>query len=135
LLKLGLQFVLADPVRYVRLSISRIPVFFMFWPSKDSDLVSNVSRAASFGVLWPFMLYGLYRSLVGEKLALAARLASPTFLLVVFAFAYTMIHLLSWALIRYRLPVDAVLVLFAGLALVDLAERVRLQRSEAVQTT
>ena len=135
LLKRGLQFVLADPVRYVRLSISRIPVFFMFWPSKDSDLVSNLSRAASFGVLWPFMLYGLYRSLVGEKLALAARLASPTFLLVVFAFAYTMIHLLSWALIRYRLPVDAVLVLFAGLALVDLAERVRLQRSEAVQTT
>jgi hypothetical protein len=33
------------------------------------------------------------------------------------------IHLLSWALIRYRLPVDAVLIVFAGLAFVDLYTR------------
>jgi hypothetical protein len=30
---------------------------------------------------------------------------------------YTLIHLLTWALIRYRLPVDSVLVLFAAIAL------------------
>jgi len=33
-------------------------------------------------------------------------------------------HLLSWALIRYRLPVDAALMPFAGLAVVDLTNRV-----------
>jgi hypothetical protein len=37
---------------------------------------------------------------------------------------YTLIHVLTWTLIRYRLPVDAILVIFAGLALVDLASRV-----------
>jgi hypothetical protein len=37
---------------------------------------------------------------------------------------YTLLHILTWAMIRYRLPVDAVLVIFAALALVNLARRV-----------
>jgi len=128
LLKRGVQFILDDPVRYILLSISRIPVFFMFWPSRDSGLISNLSRVASFGILWPFMIYGIYRSIADAKLSLADRLASPAFLLVMFAFVYTMIHLLSWALIRYRLPVDAILIVFAGLAVVDLAQRIQIRR-------
>jgi 4-amino-4-deoxy-L-arabinose transferase-like glycosyltransferase len=133
LLRQGLQFVLDDPVRYVLLSISRIPVFFMFWPSSDSSLISNVSRVASFGILWPFMAYGLCRAAAHGKLSLADRLASPTSLLLIFVFVYTMIHLLSWALIRYRLPVDAVLVIFAALALVNLAQRIHVWRSMPAQ--
>jgi 4-amino-4-deoxy-L-arabinose transferase-like glycosyltransferase len=35
------------------------------------------------------------------------------------------ILLLSWALIRYRLPVDAVLIIFAGVGLVQVVERIR----------
>ncbi len=135
LLRRGLQFALDDPVRYVLLSISRIPVFFMFWPSGDSGLISNLARVASFGVLWPFMAYGLYRSAADEKLPLAARLASPRSLVVIFAFVYTLIHLLSWALIRYRLPVDALLVVFAALALVDLAQRIPIGRSAPAQVS
>jgi hypothetical protein len=34
--------------------------------------------------------------------------------------------LLSWALVRYRLPIDAVLLVFAGLAVVDLFNRIKL---------
>jgi hypothetical protein len=48
---------------------------------------------------------------------------------------YTAIHLLSWALIRYRLPVDAVLLPFAavGLAQVKVAAgRYALKRSPGV---
>jgi len=37
--------------------------------------------------------------------------------------SYAGIHLLTWTLIRYRLPIDAVLLVFAGLALVDLQAR------------
>ena len=128
LLKRSLQFVIDDPIRYVLLSISRIPAYFMFWPSKDSSLISNLSRVASFGVLWPFMLYGLYRAIADQKQALVNRLASPSFLLILFIIIYTLIHLLSWALIRYRLPIDAVLLVFAALAIVDLAQRVRTWR-------
>jgi len=132
LLRRGLEFILDDPLRYVRLSISRIPVFFMFWPSTESQLIANLSRVASFGILWPFMTYGLYRALANDEAPLGARLASPKALLAGFASAYTLVHLLSWALIRYRLPVDAVLITFAGVAIVDLFERIRLWRHQAV---
>ena len=37
--------------------------------------------------------------------------------LVLFVGIYSLIHLFSWALIRYRLPIDAVLLIFAGLGL------------------
>jgi hypothetical protein len=32
---------------------------------------------------------------------------------------------LTWTLIRYRLPVDAVLIVFSALAFYDLSERLR----------
>ena len=41
-------------------------------------------------------------------------------LLILFALVYTALHLLTWALIRYRLPVDAVLVPFAAFSLCHL---------------
>ena len=37
--------------------------------------------------------------------------------------SYVMLHLLSWALIRYRLPVDGVLLVFAGGAVAALKDR------------
>ncbi len=64
LLRRGLNFVREDPGRYIMLSLSRIPVYFMFWPSRESGLVSNLSRVSSFGLLWPFMLYGVVISLI-----------------------------------------------------------------------
>jgi hypothetical protein len=122
LLKLGIGFVLEDPGRYVLLSLSRIPSYFMFWPSKDSGMISNFSRVASFGLYLPFMIYGLI-------LAIARLPRNLGVLLLGFALLYTMIHLLSWVLIRYRLPVDAVLILFAGLAAYDIAERIGNRRA------
>lgn len=115
LLRRGLEFVIEDPLRYLMLSISRIPEYFKFWPSSESGLLSNVARVASFGLMWPFMLLGLMISLRRK-----IRLTSPQVLLVGFAVAYTAVHLLSWTLIRYRLPVDAVTIIFAALALVEI---------------
>lgn len=128
LLGRGLQFVFDDPKRYVLLSLSRIPAYFMFWPSSDSSLISNISRVGSFGITFPFMLYGLIlgvrRNRFEQGNHLLNLVASPAGLLLVFAFIYTGIHLLTWALIRYRLPVDAVLMPFAALALSDVFQRI-----------
>ena len=124
LMRRGLMFVLDDPIRYIALSFSRIPVYFMFWPSQESGLVSNISRVASFGILWPFMLYGSYLAFSNKKFTLSSLISSPTFFLIGFALVYSGIHLLSWALIRYRLPVDAVMLVFAGYALVDIGKKV-----------
>jgi 4-amino-4-deoxy-L-arabinose transferase-like glycosyltransferase len=121
LLSRGIGFIVQDPVRFILLSISRIPHYFMFWPSSSSGLISNIARVSSFGIMLPFMLYGLYRSYVNREKPLVVQ---PLFLLYMFMIVYTGIHILTWTLIRYRLPVDAVLVIFAGLAMVNLAERV-----------
>lgn len=121
LLKLGMGFILKDPLRYLLLSLSRIPPYFNFWPSSGSSLISNVSRVSSFGILLPFILYGLYRSFIERAKPL---IMQPLFLLYMFVIVYTGIHLLTWTLVRYRLPVDAVLVIFAGLALVDILNRI-----------
>jgi hypothetical protein len=121
LLNLGMENVFADPGRYLRLSIGRIPDFFMFWPSPDSERISNVSRVASFGIFWPFMLGGFLLAIWNSRGKLGEMIASPITLLVLFMVLYSILHILTWSLIRYRLPVDAVGLIFAGylLAVID----------------
>lgn len=115
--KRGFQFVLDDPLRYLLLSLSRIPIYFQFWPSAGSGLVSNFSRVASFGLFLPFMVYGLIRwSLAGGF----RRFSAPSWLFLLFMAFYAGIHILTWTLIRYRLPIDAVLIVFASVAFQDL---------------
>jgi len=120
LLGRGIQFVMNDPKRYVLLSLSRIPPYFMFWYSPESSTLSNISRIGSFGLFLPFMLYGLF---LGVKQNQKNLLTSPAGLLMIFAVVYSGLHILTWTLIRYRLPVDAVLIPFAGLALNDVYQR------------
>lgn len=131
LLVRGLAFVIEEPGRYALLSLSRIPAYFMFWPSPESGMVSNVTRVLSFGLLWPFMVVGLVRAFFrSRRLAVDVRAAG---LLALFAAVYTAIHVLSWALIRYRLPVDAVLLVFAGLVVAELAAWLRARLPGGVQ--
>lgn len=123
LMRVGMGFIQADPGRYALLSLSRIPEYFKFWPAADSGALSNISRTLSFAALLPFMLYGLALALYRRRSLADAGGWPAVTLLALFATVYTLIHLLSWALIRYRLPVDAVLLVFAGYGLVDLLAR------------
>jgi hypothetical protein len=123
LLLRGIQFIKDDPKRFILLSMSRGYEFFKFWPSPSSGLISNISRVGSFGLCLPFMLYGLWAALVPDwkKRTLYERWGIA--LLVLFVLGYTAIHLFSWALIRYRLPVDAVLLLFAAFGILKLVNK------------
>lgn len=123
LLREGVGFVLEDPVRYVRLSLSRIGYYFEFWPSPESSLPSNLARVLSFGVALPMMIYGLFLSGARRRRCVLPGQMSAVALLGLFITVYSSIHILSWTLIRYRLPVDAVLILFAGLAVRELVAR------------
>ena len=115
LMREGLRFVVEDPWRYLLLSLSRVEEYFWFLPSAESSTISNISRMLSFGICLPFMLCGL---------VLSRHQWHRCLLLYLFAGIYTVIHLLSWPAPRYRLPMDAVLIIFAALAIVKLAERV-----------
>lgn len=120
LLRRGLQFVLEDPIRYVLLSISRIPTYFMFWPSPQSSILSNISRIGSFGLFLPFMIYGIaitYKDYKDKKLN------SKVVLLLLFTAIYSLIHIFTWALIRYRLPIDAILLVFAAYGVWNLLKK------------
>lgn len=121
LLKRGVGFILSDPGRYALLSLSRIPSYFMFWPTSESGVISNIARVTSFGLFLPFMLYGLVRSFMARIRPITRQ---PVFLLYLFILIYTLIHVLTWTMVRYRLPVDAVLLIFAGLGIIDLMGRI-----------
>ncbi|MFQ5420246.1 MAG: hypothetical protein ACE5EY_07775, partial [Anaerolineae bacterium] len=123
LLGRGLGFVQDDPGRYILLSLSRFAPYFQFWPSANSSTISNIARILSFGLFLPFMLYGLFMALRDGLGSLQIFLKTPTALFLLFMLIYTGIHVLTWTLIRYRLPIDALLIIFAGAAILDLAER------------
>jgi len=133
LLRRGIQFVLDDPARYLRLSISRIDDHFIFWPKADSSTLSNVVRVMSLGIALPFMLAGIvvwklriFRQQTGSILRRVwDMLGEPGGLLLLFITVYVCAHLFSWAGIRYRLPVDAVMLVFASVALFALFEKIR----------
>lgn len=119
----AVKIILDDPVRYLRLSLSRIPPFFMFWPSTDSGFISNLSRVGGFGLLLPFIVYGLIRAYLPGGAAAREGLNGPPALVMLFVLFYTVIHVLSWTLVRYRLPIDSIFIIFASLGLDDLWRR------------
>jgi 4-amino-4-deoxy-L-arabinose transferase-like glycosyltransferase len=113
LTKRGLQFILDDLGRYLLLSLNRVGIFFNFWFSPESTLISNWMRVLSFGLYLPFFVYGLILSLKEWR-----RFS----LLYLFAIIYSSMHILTWAGIRYRLPVDAAMMPFAALAVLNVIQ-------------
>jgi 4-amino-4-deoxy-L-arabinose transferase-like glycosyltransferase len=112
----AIEYIREDPNRYLQLTLDKTLEFFRFWPSSESSQISNLNRVLSFGLYLPFMLFGLYLSF--------ARWRSFV-ILYVFIFIHTAIHLLSWPAARYRLTVDAVSMVFAGLAVLELAKQLK----------
>ncbi|MBI5566724.1 MAG: hypothetical protein HY870_17625 [Chloroflexi bacterium] len=133
LMQRGIGFVLAEPGRYLALSLSRVVDYFEFWPTPDTALINNVGRVGSIGVLLPFMLIGVWlafrhggvRSTGGWR----AFSQSPLALISLFMLVYSVLHIFTWAMPRYRLPVDAVALPLAALAIASavhwLRERAR----------
>jgi hypothetical protein len=131
LMRRGVGFVLADPGRYFLLSLSRVSAYFEFWPSPTSSLINNVGRVGSFALFLPFMLYGLFRAIRDRARLPSSGLAftsNPLALILLFVTFYSVLHILTWAMPRYRLPVDAVMLPFAALAVLDLAGRLQAWR-------
>jgi len=136
LLERGLVFVVQDPFRYIRLSISRVKEYFKFWPSRASSALSNCARVISFGLCLPFFVSGLLiaarrsASLSGAAVLEDAHLRGIS-LIMILAGLYSLVHVLTWTLVRYRLPVDAMLMPFAALSMVHLFDRINPAASDS----
>lgn len=121
----GLRFVRKDPLRYVLLSVSRAREYFKLWPEAGSSLGSNWARVLSFGLILPLTLWGMLRLVISrfrEKETCADSVVPGASLLVLTGGLYTLLHLMTWTLIRYRLPVDAMFMPFAALGALSLYE-------------
>ncbi len=124
LLERGLRFVIDDPSRFAWLSLSRTKEYFKFWPTRKSGPISNVVRVFSFGIYLPLFVIGLVAA--AFRFRWRVEQDNPALLLMLLlAFLYTGIHLLTWTLVRYRLPVDALMMPFGALGLVFLMEWAR----------
>ncbi len=108
LTKRGLEFALQDPQRYLKLTLSKVAVQFKFWFEDGATLESNLLRFLSFGLLLPVFIAGLLLSLRDWRRCM---------LIYLFVAVFNGLHILTWAGIRYRLPVDAALMPFAALAI------------------
>jgi len=128
LMRRAIGFVTDEPGRYALLSLSRVKDFFEFWPTPETSLVNNLGRVLSIGLFLPFMLYGVWLAVRNPDSSPASELLhreDVAFLLLYMAF-YSLLHILTWAMPRYRLPVDAVALPFAALAILDLVGRLHL---------
>ena len=126
LMRRAVAFVADDPARVAALAASRITEYVKFWPSRDSGRASNYARVLSFGVCLPFMAAGIVLALSRRPARgghAFPELRAAAWLLLLVAGVYTAVHLLTWTLVRYRLPVDAVLMPFAALAMVRLRDQ------------
>ncbi|RPJ57186.1 MAG: hypothetical protein EHM23_21355 [Acidobacteria bacterium] len=124
LLKRGLRFVADEPSRFLLLSLSRTKEYFKFWPTSKSHPLSNMVRVLSFGVYLPLFICGLITAAL--RFRSGREQDNPALLLMLLvASAYTGLHLLSWTLVRYRLPVDALMIPFGALGLVFIVDLAR----------
>ncbi|MEZ4731879.1 MAG: glycosyltransferase family 39 protein [Caldilineaceae bacterium] len=108
LLRMGLQNVRNQPLDFLWLTLTRLREFFLFWPTADSDLLANLLRVASFGLLVPFALSGLLVNLRRFQIL------APIYLFIV---VHTGIYAVTWTMIRYRIPLDPLFILFAAYSL------------------
>jgi len=58
----GLAFIVEEPLRYLRLTLSKAGVQFAFWFLPESNLTSNLLRMLSFGAYLPLFIAGLVLS-------------------------------------------------------------------------
>jgi 4-amino-4-deoxy-L-arabinose transferase-like glycosyltransferase len=129
LLRRGLHFAMDDGFRFLQLSASRTREFFKFWPSSGSSLGSNMTRMLSSGFYLPLVSCGvicLWRLSKRNRADSSPGIIHPgASLLILSALVYTVIHLMSWTLIRYRLPLDAISAPLASFAVVAGYERIK----------
>lgn len=115
LLELGVKRVQEDPGDFARLSLTRLRELFVFWPTANSSTDANALRVLSVGILAPFTLAGVLMGAPNWR-----RLA-PIYL---FLATHVGIHAATWAMVRYRVPLDPFFALFASSAMLALKDRV-----------
>lgn len=121
LLKIGLQNVVNEPLRFVFVSLARLRELFTFWPTTDSGQLANLLRLASFGWLAPLATFGFLANLRRW------RALGPIYL---FILIHTGIYAITWTMIRYRMPMEPFLIMFGAYTMERVSARWRTALSQ-----
>jgi hypothetical protein len=122
LFQTGLRYASSDPGRFVRLSAAKAANFWRLYPQPMTDVQPAAGNARwlsllSFGLLLPFGAVWLLRSIRRSD---GARLIFLVFI------SYTLVHAAFISKVRFRLPLDTYVLIYAAgaiVALFDVARR------------
>lgn len=104
--KAALDYALSDPLHYLKRCVERFGRFWSPSPGSEKVMVNAASIAASVPI---FIGAVLFLMTIRSKQQL--KNISPYILLIAFL---TAVHSATHALFRYRLPIDPILIIFAG---------------------
>jgi 4-amino-4-deoxy-L-arabinose transferase-like glycosyltransferase len=113
----GMEHVRADPRRFAVLTACKALYLWHVYPDPMTESVSTKRKLAclfTYGLLLPFGLYWLLRNVTRSP---GARLV------LLFFLSYTLVHAVSLSKVRFRLPLDTLLIVMAVGGLGDLARR------------
>jgi hypothetical protein len=122
LMKRGIGFILADPGRYLLLSASRVLDYMEFWPT-ETTLLHNIGRLASITLFLPLFGCGIWLVIHRARQDRQSRRPfwrQPVSMVLLFIIFYSLLHIFTWAMSRYRLPVDAAAIPFASYAVLEM---------------
>ena len=113
----AIEHIRADPRRFAVLTAYKALYLWHVFPDPMTESMSTKRKLAclfSYGLLLPFGLYWVLRNVT----------RSPGARLILFFFvSYTLVHAVSLSKVRFRLPLDTLLVVMAVGGLGDLARR------------
>lgn len=109
----GIEFVQADPARFIWLSLSKAVYLWHLWPQPMTDqghpeALVILGSVLSYGVLLLPALIGLGRALSRRREA---------WLVLLFCLSYSAVHALYISKVRFRLPLDTFVIVYAVVGL------------------
>lgn len=121
---MGREYIKAAPGRFVKLSAAKAVNFWRLYPRPMTDAGPAAQKAKlysllSYGLLLPFGVVWLLRSL---------RRSRGAWLILLVFIAYTGMHALFISKVRFRMPLDPYILIYAAGALFALYDLVRARR-------
>jgi hypothetical protein len=115
------EYIGADPGRFVRLSFEKALNLWRLYPSPATEVrpaggMERLLSLLSYGLLLPFGVFWLLRRLKDSD---GARLVLLLFI------GFTVVHALFISKVRFRIPIDPYLIVYASAALLAVADLVR----------
>jgi hypothetical protein len=93
-----------------------------FWPT-ETTLLHNIGRLASITLFLPLFGCGIWLVIHRARQDRQSRRPfwrQPVSMVLLFIIFYSLLHIFTWAMSRYRLPVDAAAIPFASYAVLEM---------------